>query len=425
MYLFLDCKIHKFITMRKKITITLSSFLNTQSSNKVKLTNPDSNLGLDKLKSNYLTRLFKTFTFCLIISLSSCMQVPNLDGDYDNLGSDDWRALVLAEGQFGYGTGSITGLSYNSVVKQDLFRTVNGRTLGDVPQSITRIGDKFYIPVNNSQKIEVIDANTFKSIETMKIDQVCIPMHLVQISEDEALLTDQSFKGSSNLFIIDLKHNTERPIVKRTIPLKHSTFQAKVVGDKIFIGGSSLLVFDLDNITTEGKREVAGLDGSNCSVNGFTELCLDAQGKLWVMTTGGVARVNPDTEKVEKIIPIDGVDQYRDNIAIDKDAKYIYFNEGVNIYRINTFDGKHELLFTHSQNDEMWTTYCIAVSPENTIFMTRVLFGSISRAKVYEYNTKGEILKKYPDPKPAKAGRLNNYFKAGIFPRFIYFYDKK
>ncbi len=359
-----------------------------------------------------------------MISLSSCMQVPTLDAEYENLGEVDWRALVLAEGQFGYGTGSITGLGFNGEVKQDLFRVVNNRTLGDVPQSITRIGDKLYIPINNSQKVEVIDANSFRSIETLKIDEASIPMHLVQISEDEALLTNQYFKGSSDLFIIDLKRNAGEPVVKRTIPLAHETYQAKVVGSKVFIGGSSLLVFDLDNITAEGKREVRGLDGSNCSVNGFTELCLDAQGKLWVITTNGVARVNTDTEKVEEVIPMSGIMEYRDNIAIDNPGRYVYFNRGADIYRINTLDAKHELLFTHSQNDSDRTTYCLAISPEETIFVTRVLFGSISRARVYEYNTKGEIIKKYPDPDPVYEGRLNNYFLAGIFPRFIYFYDK-
>ncbi len=371
-----------------------------------------------------INRVFKAVALCIIISLGSCMQVPNLDAEYENLGQVDWRALVLAEGQFGYGTGSITGLGYEGEVKQDLFRVVNNRTLGDVPQSITVIDDKLYIPVNNSNKIEVVDAKSFESLETLEIDKKCIPMHLVQISEDEALLTDQSFNGVSNLFIIDLNHNVDRPVVKRTIELGHNTFQAKVVGNKIFIGGSSLLVFDLDNITIEGKREVLGLNGANCSVNGFTELCLDAQGKLWVITTGGVARVNTDTEKVEVLIPLAGIMEYRDNIAIDKEGKYVYFNRGTDIYRINTLDSKHELLFTHSQNDSDRTTYCLAISPEETIFVVRVLFGSISRARVYEYSTKGEIIKQYPDPDPVNNGRLNNYFLAGIFPRFIYFYDK-
>lgn len=374
--------------------------------------------------THIINRAIQLVALGIIISLCSCMQVPNLDVEYENLGEIDWRALVLAEGQFGYGTGSITGLGYEGEVKQDLFRVVNKRTLGDVPQSITRIDDKLYIPVNNSNKIEVIDAKSFESLETLEIDKKCIPMHLVQISEDEALLTDQSFNGVSNLFIIDLNHNADRPVVKRTIELGHSTFQAKVVGNKIFIGGSSLLVFDLNNITAEGKREVTGVNGTNCSVNGFTELCLDSQGKLWVITTTGVARVNTETEQVEEIIPIAGIMEYRDNIAIDKKGKYVYFNKGVDIYRLNTLDGKYELLFTHSQNDSDRTTYCIAISPEETIFITRVLFGSISRARVYEYNTKGEILKKYRDPDPAHQGRINNYFLAGIFPRFIYFYDK-
>ena len=56
---------------------------------------------------------------------------------------DDVRAIVVSEGQFGYGTSSLTSLSYQNEVEQDLFRRINNRPMGDVAQSMTRIGDLF------------------------------------------------------------------------------------------------------------------------------------------------------------------------------------------------------------------------------------------------------------------------------------------
>ena len=74
--------------------------------------------------------------------------------------------IVLNEGNFGSGNASINW--YNSSenkIYQHIFKSNNqGRPIGDVVQSMQIIGDKGYIVVNNSQKIEVVNLSDFKSI---------------------------------------------------------------------------------------------------------------------------------------------------------------------------------------------------------------------------------------------------------------------
>ena len=90
-----------------------------------------------KIKSTAIISAF----FCAI----SCTEKAEFDSP-ENL--EDIRAVVVSEGQFGYGTSSLTSLSYKGDVEQDLFRRINNRPMGDVAQSMTRIGDLLYVPQN-------------------------------------------------------------------------------------------------------------------------------------------------------------------------------------------------------------------------------------------------------------------------------------
>ena len=88
---------------------------------------------------------------------------------------------MVSEGQFGYGTSSLTSLTYQGEVEQDLFRRVNNRPMGDVAQSMTKIGNKLYVPLNNSRKVEVMHAQTLQSINTMTILQAVMPMSVFKL----------------------------------------------------------------------------------------------------------------------------------------------------------------------------------------------------------------------------------------------------
>ncbi|MDW8333153.1 MAG: YncE family protein, partial [Bacteroidia bacterium] len=71
---------------------------------------------------------------------------------------------IVNEGNFDWGEGTLTYWNPETgEIRDDVFRKTNGRTLGNVAQSMSRIGNLGYIVVNNSQKIEVVDIHTCKS----------------------------------------------------------------------------------------------------------------------------------------------------------------------------------------------------------------------------------------------------------------------
>ena len=80
----------------------------------------------------------------------------------------DESVIVLNEGNFMFGNGSITVIDENAdVVSQQIFKQANGFPLGDVPQSMLIRDTLGYIIVNNSSKIEVVKLTDFSSVKTI------------------------------------------------------------------------------------------------------------------------------------------------------------------------------------------------------------------------------------------------------------------
>lgn len=337
----------------------------------------------------------------------------------------DLRAIIVSEGQFTYGTGSLTTISQKEKITQDVFRILNSRPLGDVPQSLKQIGNYYYIPVNNSRKIEVINSKTFKSVETMVLDTNVIPMYIEHLGGDSIIVSDQSssaIAGSpafSSLLIVDINHNQPRKIIKKSIKVNFPTFQMKVVEKKLFVAGSSFSVFDLDDINENSRRDVLRVDGSKISVSDFAKICIDKNGLIWVLTANSVVCVNPETETAVHEVAIEGINTMWGSLDIDPKGENIYLNSKNKVYSVNVDNPITPTIpvITHDNNDEQWTTYTLGVSKENTIFMVRVQLGFSTRGRVFEYRTDGKIAQKHMDDK----GIEQPYFRAGVFPHHIHF----
>lgn len=321
--------------------------------------------------------------------------------------SDQIRAIIVNEGHFGNGTASLTSVSTLGEVKHDLFRKVNNRPMGDIAQSLTQIGDLYYVPLNNSRKIEVFDAKTYESIETMSIDRDVIPMYIQHLGGDSIALTDQS---AGQLMIVDINHGTERPIVRSSIQLGHRSFQMYLKNNKLFVGGDRLLVFDLTAITEEGLRTVKNSSSETLRTIDFSKIVEDKNGKLWVITPTMVCSIDPDTERTVDEIELShiGLNDWVSCIDISPDKGTIYVNSARRVYTIDVDNPVKpgEPIISPTRDDGR-TVYNMSVSKENTVFFCEVLYGSISLARIYEYSP--------------KSGEEIGMFKAGIFPHFIHF----
>lgn len=104
------------------------------------------------------------------LSLASCGDEP----DDKIVGPDpapkSVGAYILNQGTQGYGIpGSLTFIGYNGKAQQEIFKAANGRVLGSTPQCAVAYGSRIYIGDSQSNLVEVIDANTYKSQKTISL----------------------------------------------------------------------------------------------------------------------------------------------------------------------------------------------------------------------------------------------------------------
>ncbi|MEZ4827150.1 MAG: hypothetical protein R3C61_12865 [Bacteroidia bacterium] len=141
--------------------------------------------------------------------------------------SESGNVFILNEGNFLAGNASVDRFDPETkTLSSDVFFSQNQSPLGDVLQSMTIIGDKGYLVVNNSKKIEVVSLADFSKIRT--ITDFASPRYLLPVSSSEAYVSDL-FGGSVSVV------NLSSGIIKGSIPIPGWTEEMLMTSGKVFI----------------------------------------------------------------------------------------------------------------------------------------------------------------------------------------------
>jgi hypothetical protein len=125
----------------------------------------------------------------LLLVLTACEKEPIKQTEKPIDTFADSSFLVCNEGNFMWGNASVS--LYNASTNQvnvDVFKQANGVAVGDILQSATLFNNKIYLVVNNSGKIEVINKNDFKMVQT--ITGLKSPRYLLPINANKAYVSD-------------------------------------------------------------------------------------------------------------------------------------------------------------------------------------------------------------------------------------------
>ncbi len=212
------------------------------------------------------------------MGLVSCLKLsdPVIDGVYDSFLSGP-GVFIVNEGNFKSGNGSLSFFSYDSLKTYNhVFYSANQRPLGDVPYSMNISGNRAYIVVNNSGKIEVTDINFLKSVAT--INGITAPRYISFVTDTKAYV---SSLYSDSLAVINLASNT----VSGYINLGHTSESIAVSYPEAFVanwaGGNKVFVLDISTDRVIDSIEV-GMEPES--------MVIDRDGTLWVLCNGGWQR---------------------------------------------------------------------------------------------------------------------------------------
>ena len=251
------------------------------------------------MKTNIFLVSIKLIFILPFLLFYSCGK--NNDFGEINTGGSDYiggkGVFIINEGNFGDGNGSLSFYHFEKKeIENDIFYTVNNRPLGDVPQSMMIFGEKAFIVVNNSAKIEFIDLNNLKSIST--IEGFMSPRFILPVGENKAYVSD--FYDNSIKII-----NTALAEVTGEIFIGRSSEQMVKVGDFVYVAfwsnysypglpNNRILVIDVENDKLIDSVEVVKEPNS---------MVVDKENKIWVLCSGGFS--NEETPALIKIDPVE------------------------------------------------------------------------------------------------------------------------
>jgi len=329
-----------------------------------------------------------------VISITSCQKesfTPTAsEGNYKN------GYFVTNEGNFGTGNGSISFISNEGDVENDVFSQINSFQLGDVVQSMSIINEKAYIVVNGSAKIEVASDDSLHYITT--INGFSGPRNMLQVSTNKAYVTDWF---SNKVQVINLDNNE---II--------SSIDCGQGPESLCINDNLVYVCNIGGYSVDSTISIIDVD-SDMLINTLTVgdkpsgVVIDINNDIWVLSSGATyfdANWNIESETQGKLVKISNGDivssfsfelgNHPKGLMINESRDILYFSNGNIMEVCNQCDA----IYSFNINDtELPSTPIINRSFYKTAIDNNYIYGSdavdyIQNGWSYQYNQIGILI---------------------------------
>lgn len=288
--------------------------------------------------------------------------------------------LIANQGNFGWGEGTLSLFNpIDKTVQNDVFQNVNNQSLGNVFQSISQIGDSYFLVINNSGKIIITDTSF---TQTDKIEGLTSPRYLYQVSKTKAYVTDLYADAIS---VIDLAQNQ----VTHTIPVNGWSERA-VIKNQIFWFAASETnhIYGIDILTDKVIDSI--------QVAGFPEsLVIDNSNQLWILCRGdenaqekaALMRIDETDESIDLQIDIDKIPT---NLVFDQSDDILYFiSDGV--WSMKSSETVPNLIY----DGQGKTFYSLDINPNNGELYVSDVVDFVSNSSILRFDKNGELIDQF------------------------------
>jgi YVTN family beta-propeller protein len=363
---------------------------------------------------NFSKIVLMTLVFSLFFV--SC---TNDDTNDAPLGSYDNGFLILNQGGFGHNDASVSYVSSDfSIAQNDIFSVVNPSiTLGDVGQDIGFNNELAYIVLNVSNKIEIVNRYTLKSVGT--INSGLKNPRYIAFANGKGYVTnwgDGSVATDDFVAVIDLSTNK----VSNTIPVAEGPERILMNSGKLYVAhkggysyGNKISVIDAASNTVS----------TTITVGDVPESMEIKDGTLWVACSGNpsyvsaplietsskIVKVNLATNNVTSTIAYSDATKHVSNLALN--GSDVYYTIDSDIYKMSTSATALPTTSAFSTTAQgVYGVYSFAVHG-NHIY--------VGDAGDYAHNGKVYV---YALTAPS-IGTLEKTFSVGVIPAGFYFND--
>ena len=268
--------------------------------------------------------------FIVLIVLAGCKK-GELGPQHVNAGSvENGAVLILNEGNFGWGNGSISQYDPTSgEVGHQVFENANGYALGDVAQSVAEIHGHLFVVINNSGKVEVLSPATLQVEQT--ISGLTSPRFVAEAGVSKAYITDLY---SNHISVVDLQNYS----VSSQIYTGTWTENILPTTSGVLVGcPDNGVLLKIDPATDQVVGQVQLTKGVGAIVE-------DLLGSIWVLCDGGQEEEIPVLYKIDPVT-MNVLDQWSfpsvmdapSNLVINGGKTHVYFTN-THIYRMSIYD---------------------------------------------------------------------------------------
>ncbi len=224
----------------------------------------------------------KRFLLLVVLGLTATSCATSPTSPSSNYTPKAVAVYVLNQGDFGQGNSTLTAYFPDSNrAENGIFRSVNGRSLGDVGNDIALNGDEAYMVVNNSNKIEVIDASSALSIATIYFPSGTSPYRIALYPPDNVGFVSDLYTNAVS--VINLSTNSLVPA--DTIPVGDAPYGITCISRQVFVANSGYGKGNTVSVIDASTRKVV----KTLKVGeGPTEIEPDGNGYVWVVCPGQI-----------------------------------------------------------------------------------------------------------------------------------------
>ena len=221
----------------------------------------------------------------LLSVVCACDKIPELPS-FEGEDGNKAVMIVVNEGLFTTNTAALSVIYADGTVHYDVFRAVNRRPLGDVAQSMTEINGHYFVAVNNSRRIEILDPKSFRSVGSIRYSRAGSPRYITPLTDSTAVVSDLH-----NQLVTIRTRPPYRELEYIELPFSSSGIEQMItVGGKVFCTyiDRGIAVFDAAKFRLSTMRLI---DEVSVSWSQSTaKPVVDHRGRIWILSTKRVDR---------------------------------------------------------------------------------------------------------------------------------------
>lgn len=328
------------------------------------------------------------FAFTLLLGVASCSSDIEFDEGVRPQTGYTNGFLIANEGKYGTPNAEVTFLNSDLSFKQDNIFSENNKSakLGDVLQMIAFNGDKAYLLLNNSNKIQIVNRSDFKA--TGEITTGLNQPRYMAFANNNMYVTNDKFNGEKFVSVYKASDNS---LVKK-IPFTETVERIVEAGNTIFVQNASFGYGNNITIINTTTNEIQ----KTFPVNGNISKIVSYNQSVYAIASGTadsyIYQISKDGAII-KTTTLTGIASAK-NLEISE-GKF-YFSSDKSVYAVDMKTGivPNSPLFTVAASSDPYSDLYGFSVVKNLIF-TSDANGFKQDSKIVVYNTSGAIVKTF------------------------------